>query len=85
MRNLPKDMRIIRIRILRDGPFAMYVCVCNAVTDREIRHCAALGVTTIDDLRESLGVASCCGKCEPAARAVLDEVGAGGGVELEAA
>ncbi len=62
----------------------MYVCVCNAVTDREIRHCAALGVTTIDDLRECLGVASCCGKCEFAARAVLEEVGGTCVAELEA-
>jgi bacterioferritin-associated ferredoxin len=49
----------------------MYVCVCNAVTDREIRQCAELGVRTVDDLRDSLGVASCCGKCEGVAREVL--------------
>jgi len=49
----------------------MYVCVCNAVTDREIRQCAELGARTVDDLRDSLGVASCCGKCERVAREVL--------------
>jgi bacterioferritin-associated ferredoxin len=49
----------------------MYVCICNGVTDREIRQCAELGARTVDELRDSLGVASCCGKCEPAAREVL--------------
>jgi len=51
----------------------MYVCICNAVTDREIRQCADWGVETLDQLRESLGVASCCGKCEGMARALLGE------------
>jgi bacterioferritin-associated ferredoxin len=51
----------------------VYVCICNAVTDREIRQCADLGVDTLDQLRECLGVASCCGRCEGTARAVLSE------------
>jgi bacterioferritin-associated ferredoxin len=49
----------------------MYICVCNAVTDREIRQCAELGARTVDELRDSLGVASCCGKCEGPAREIL--------------
>jgi bacterioferritin-associated ferredoxin len=49
----------------------MYVCICNAVTDREIRQCAELGARTVDDLRDALGVASCCGRCEGVAREVL--------------
>lgn len=49
----------------------MYVCICNAVTDREIRQCAELGAQTVDELRDSLGVASCCGKCEGVAREIL--------------
>jgi bacterioferritin-associated ferredoxin len=51
----------------------MYVCICNAVTDREIRQCAALGVRSLDDLRESIGVASCCGQCAPVAASILNE------------
>jgi bacterioferritin-associated ferredoxin len=49
----------------------VFVCICNAVTDREIRECAELGAATLDDLRVALGVASCCGKCESAAREIL--------------
>lgn len=56
----------------------MYVCICNAVTDREIRQCAELGACTLDELRDSLGVASCCGKCEGDAREILAG-GNGGG------
>jgi len=51
----------------------MYVCVCNAVTDREIRQCMALGVETFEQVRDCLGVSSCCGQCEQAARAILFE------------
>ncbi len=54
----------------------MYVCNCNAITDREIRAAASLGGVTFDDLRRDLGLATCCGKCEPAARALLKATGA---------
>jgi len=51
----------------------MYVCVCNAVTDREIRGAVKLGVCTLDDLSATLGVATCCRRCTDCARQVLDE------------
>jgi bacterioferritin-associated ferredoxin len=49
----------------------MYVCNCNGITEREIVAAASLGCTTFEDLRRDLGVATCCGKCEPAARALV--------------
>ena len=49
----------------------MYICICNAVTEREIRGAVELGCQSIADLRRDLGVASCCGKCLPEAREVL--------------
>ena len=49
----------------------MYVCVCNAVTDREIRGAVKLGVRTLDDLSSMLGVATCCGRCKDCAKQVL--------------
>lgn len=51
----------------------MFVCVCNAVTDREIRACAELGVVTLEDLRTHIGVASCCGRCARTAEQLLNE------------
>lgn len=55
----------------------MYVCVCNAITDREIRAAAELGARTLEDLSSTLGVATCCRKCSDCARRVLDEAIAG--------
>jgi len=49
----------------------MYVCVCNAITDREIRGAADLGARTLDDLSSTLGVATCCRRCSDCARKVL--------------
>jgi bacterioferritin-associated ferredoxin len=54
---------------------AMYVCICNAVTDREIRRAAAQGARSLDDLRDTLGVASCCGCCHQQAEELLAEAG----------
>ena len=51
----------------------MYVCVCNAVTDRDIHEAAERGAQTMKDLREQLKVATCCGRCAPCARRVLRE------------
>ncbi len=52
----------------------MYVCVCRAVTDRQIREAAAAGARTLEDLRRDLGVASECGNCATFARQYLKEV-----------
>ena len=53
----------------------MIVCVCKAVSDRRIRRAAELGVAiSLRDLTRELGVGTCCGKCVPAARELLDEV-----------
>ncbi len=51
----------------------MFVCVCKSVTDRQIRETAELGATTLDDLRDALGVGSCCGKCACAVAEILAE------------
>lgn len=55
----------------------MYVCICNSVTDKQIRRAAAKGVDNLLELREALGVASCCGSCADTAESILDEVNAG--------
>lgn len=49
----------------------MYVCVCNAVTDCQIRQAYCEGVCSMRQLRQRLGVAGCCGRCAPCARDVL--------------
>lgn len=51
----------------------MYVCVCNAVTDGQIRDSVSDGAQTMEDLNQSLDVASCCGRCADCARKILRE------------
>lgn len=51
----------------------MYVCVCKAVTERQIQAAARAGARTLHDLRRDLGVASECGRCARCARQVLRE------------
>lgn len=51
----------------------MYVCVCNAVTERQIRAAAREGATGLRDLSAQLGVASCCGCCAKLASEVLEQ------------
>jgi bacterioferritin-associated ferredoxin len=58
---------------IRGGVEAMYVCICNAVTEREIRSAVGEGVTTMRQLKHELGVADCCGKCADCARSVLND------------
>jgi bacterioferritin-associated ferredoxin len=51
----------------------MYVCVCHAVTDRQIREAAEGGARTLKDLRRDLGVTRDCGRCASCARECLQE------------
>lgn len=51
----------------------MYVCLCNAITDREIRGAVALGARTLADLETSLGVGTCCGRCVDCAERLVGE------------
>lgn len=51
----------------------MYVCVCLAVTDRQIREAAQSGARTLKDLRRELGVTRECGRCASCARDCLQE------------
>ena len=51
----------------------MYICICNAVTDKQIRRAAAGGVDSLYALRENLGVATGCGSCASYVQDILDE------------
>ena len=51
----------------------MYVCVCNAITDKQIRRAARNGVSSLYELRGTLGVAAGCGSCARTAQEILDE------------
>ena len=49
----------------------MYVCICNGVTDRQIREAAAAGCTTVAELTMRTGAGANCGSCVDMAMDVL--------------
>lgn len=51
----------------------MYVCLCNAVTDNQIREAVAQGTCTYKELRKNLGIAGQCGKCGKCAKKILNQ------------
>ena len=51
----------------------MIVCVCNNISDREIRQAVDLGISSIAELRKELGVGTMCGTCVSYAREVLHD------------
>jgi bacterioferritin-associated ferredoxin len=51
----------------------MYVCICNAITDKQIRKAVKSGATDLWKLQAELGVASGCGSCMETASEILAE------------
>ena len=51
----------------------MYVCLCEGVTDGQIRDAIFEGCCSYRDVRKTLGVASQCGKCACLAKQVVRE------------
>ena len=41
----------------------MYICICNQITDSQLREEIDRGNETVHALRENLGVTNQCGKC----------------------
>jgi len=52
----------------------MYVCVCKAVTERQVRQAVSNGAQSLKDLRRELCVSSDCGQCAACARQCLEEM-----------
>lgn len=52
----------------------MYVCVCNAVTEREVYKAVKAGATSAKALSRQLGVGSQCGSCVTYAKECIDKV-----------
>ena len=50
----------------------MYVCICNGVTDKDIRQAAEAGVRTVAELTMRTGAGANCGSCLDMASSLLD-------------
>jgi bacterioferritin-associated ferredoxin len=62
----------------------MYICICNAITEKAVRECAQQGACSLDELAVELGVGSGCGRCRDCASEVLREVQATDSVAVAA-
>ncbi|MBJ6982290.1 MULTISPECIES: (2Fe-2S)-binding protein [unclassified Luteimonas] len=51
----------------------MYVCVCNGVTDHDIRQAAAAGCSGMTELTMRTGCGASCGSCVDTAVGLLDQ------------
>lgn len=51
----------------------MIVCICHNVSESKIRQAIDTGITSMYQLRDRLGVGTCCGKCHSCAKTVLRE------------
>lgn len=52
----------------------MYICICNGVTDRQVREAAEAGCGSLPELTMRTGLGSTCGSCLPLAEAIMAEV-----------
>ena len=52
----------------------MYICVCNAVTDSDIKRAVENGANSMQHLKSSLGVSTNCGSCSCDAKRCLNDV-----------
>ena len=51
----------------------MYVCICNAITEKQVRDAATTGATNLLSLQAKLGVGTGCGSCKEMASEILAE------------
>lgn len=49
----------------------MFICICNAITERQLQSAVADGARTLSDLQGQLGVGTCCGCCVETANQYL--------------
>ncbi|TXH69209.1 MAG: (2Fe-2S)-binding protein [Thiothrix sp.] len=49
----------------------MYVCVCNAVSDKAIKQAVQQGYDSFEAIQRELAVGTCCGRCKPCAQDLI--------------
>ena len=52
----------------------LYICICNAVSEKAVRECARNGACSLEQLSFELGVGSGCGRCRDCASELLREL-----------
>jgi bacterioferritin-associated ferredoxin len=62
----------------------LFVCMCTAVTEREIRACVRAGARTVDEVGERSLAGTGCGGCHEHIEMILTNAGALDAPELHA-
>jgi bacterioferritin-associated ferredoxin len=52
----------------------LYICICNAITEKAVRECAAQGNCSLEHLTAELGVGAGCGRCRECAHDLLRDL-----------
>lgn len=52
----------------------MYVCICNGVTDRQIREVAEAGCDSVSEMTMRTGAGASCGSCLGLVAELIEEV-----------
>ena len=51
----------------------MIVCVCNAISEQEIKDWVELGGSSMSELSDDLGLGTYCGSCRDCARQIVTD------------
>ena len=51
----------------------MYVCLCRGITVQDIKDAVANGAESYREIRELLDLGTCCGRCAPEAKSIINE------------
>lgn len=49
----------------------MLVCVCNYISEQELKDWVDLGGQSLEQVQADLGLGTCCGKCRDCARTMI--------------
>jgi bacterioferritin-associated ferredoxin len=52
----------------------MYICICNAISERHIETAVSNGAETVEDLQRQLALGSQCGSCQTCAKECLSRI-----------
>jgi bacterioferritin-associated ferredoxin len=67
---------LLQVSRICNGARAVYVCLCNAISDKSVRARAGQGTCSVSDVYRAHGCQAQCGKCCHAIKAILKEFAA---------
>lgn len=66
-------MTFLKLKAIFNIRNPMYVCVCKAVSDRDIKKLVNEGASSVEDVARCTGAGTQCGSCIPEIACLLEE------------